>query len=148
MQPVPAFTSQHTASPHIPPGRHTTQVIALLCIAVRHITIHHNSLHCTALPCLSASSYSGPSYVCICLCMTYIEGQLRTFLLGLMCAMPDNWICSLVVHCLPATRRCDSQPVCKNGRIIFPYCPLSQSRKIKKSCFVGFCVSTSISISQ
>ena len=64
----------------------------------------------------------------------------KDFLSGLMCAMPDKWICSLVVHCLPATRRCDSHTVCKKFRIIFPYCPLSQSRKIKKSRFVVFCV--------
>ena len=59
---------------------------------------------------------------------------------GLMCTMLDSWICSLVVHRLPATRRCDSNTVCKMFRIIFPYCPLSQSRKIKKSRFVVFCV--------
>ena len=50
----------------------------------------------------------------------------KDFLLGLMCAVPDNWICSLAVHCLPATRRCDPHPVCKKNQNRFPptvHCP-------------------------
>ena len=57
-------------------------------------------------------------------------GQLRTFSWGSCAQGPDNLFsgCTLLASH-------SALHVYKKFRIIFPYCPLSQSRKIKKSRF-------------